>query len=361
MANIAIVGATGLVGLKFLEILEQRNFPVDTLKLFASERSAGTTQSFRGKEYTVEPIVPGCFKGIDIALFSAGGGPSKAVAPQAASEGAIVIDNSSAWRGDPDVPLVVPEVNADDVDWYDRKGIIANPNCSTIQMVVALYPIHQVNPIKKIIVATYQSVSGAGLTNVQETWDQFIAWAEHVKDLPGYKSKKQDAPEVNSNSFTSPTPAKEFPYQIAFNLIPQIGAFTENGYTEEEMKMQDETRKIMHAPVVNVSATTIRVPAFFAHSESVTIELSHPLSANEARDLLKAAPGVIVQDDPAKREYPMPLYAGGKDETFVGRIRKDLAFDNGLSLWVVSDNIRKGAALNAIQIAEVLIEKGIVT
>jgi aspartate-semialdehyde dehydrogenase len=359
MANIGIVGATGLVGLKFLEILEQRNFPVDTLKLFASERSAGSTILFKDKPYIVEPITPGCFENIAIALFSAGGGPSRMVAPQATSEGAIVIDNSSAWRGDPDVPLVVPEVNADDVDWCDRKGIIANPNCSTIQMVVALYPIHAVNPIKKIIVSTYQSVSGAGLAHVQEAWLQSSAWAEKVKNLPNFNSKQRNAPEINPGNFISPHPAKEFPYQIAFNLIPQIGAFTDNGYTEEEMKMQDETRKIMHSPAINVSATTIRVPAFFAHSEAVTIELSYPMEAEEARNLLKSAPGVILQDDPANKEYPMPLYAGGKDETFVGRVRKDLAFDNGLSMWVVSDNIRKGAALNAIQIAEVLLEKGI--
>ncbi|MEI6222235.1 MAG: aspartate-semialdehyde dehydrogenase [bacterium] len=355
--NLAIFGATGLVGMKFLEILEQRNFPLGKLRLFASERSAGKKMTFRGQEYTVETITPGCFTDTHIALFSAGGGPSKQFAPQAAAEGAVVVDNSSAWRMDPTVPLVVPEVNADDLSHH--KGIIANPNCSTIQMVVALYPIHKVNPIKKIFVATYQSVSGAGIDNVHEEWKQTAQWAKDVENLPNFGTKTQVAPELNPEIFKSSYPASTFSKQIAFNLIPHIGTFTENGYTDEELKLLYETRKIMHAPDVLVSPTTVRVPVIFGHSEAITIELTNPMTPEEARTILAQAPGIKVLDNPANKEYPTPLETAGDDFTYVGRIRQDLIFNPGLSMWVVSDNIRKGAATNAVQIAEELVGKGL--
>lgn len=355
--KVAILGATGLVGLKFIEILEERNFPVEELRLFASEKSKGRTVRFRNHDYKVDVVQPGCFTGIDIALFSAGGGPSKKIAPQAASEGAIVIDNSSAWRQDPTVPLVVPEVNAEDI--RKHQGIIANPNCSTIQMVVALNPIHLVNPIKKIIVATYQSVSGAGLKNVQELCKEMYQWVEDTKKTSGFESKSQAAPELEPKNFNINYEPTAFPYQIGFNLLPHIGDFTANGYTKEEMKMLDETRKIMHAPAIDVSATTIRVPVFYAHSEAVNIELTNPMEVTEAKEILSRAPGVEVIDNPEKLLYPMPLLAGGKDTTYVGRIRKDLVFQPGLALWIVSDNIRKGAATNAIQIAEKILDMGL--
>ncbi len=333
--NVAILGATGAVGRTMLKVLEERNFPIEELKLLASERSAGTEIEFRGNKYVVETVTPESFEGIDIALFSAGSSRSKIWAPIAAEKGAVVIDNSSAFRMEPDVPLVVPEVNPDDVHLH--KGIIANPNCSTIQMVVALYPIHKKKRIKRIIVSTYQAVSGAG--------------AKAIEDLEKETKSKFEGKHYYPEAL---------PASIAFNVIPRIDVFMENGYTKEEMKMLNETRKIMHAPDIKVSATCVRVPVFVGHSESVTIETEEPITPEEAREILKEAPGVIVEDDPENNVYPMPIDVEGKDDVFVGRIRKDLAFENGLSMWVVADNLRKGAATNAVQIAEVLIKYALV-
>ena len=333
--NVAILGATGAVGRTMLKVLEERDFPIEELKLLASERSAGTEIEFRGNKYVVEAVTPESFEGIDIALFSAGSSRSKIWAPIAAEKGAVVIDNSSAFRMEPDVPLVVPEVNPDDVHLH--KGIIANPNCSTIQMVVALYPIHKKKKIKRIIVSTYQAVSGAGAKAIEDL----------EKETRSKFEGKHYYPEV-------------LPASIAFNVIPRIDVFMENGYTKEELKMLNETRKIMHAPDIKVSATCVRVPVFVGHSESVTIETEEPITPEEAREILKEAPGVIVEDDPENNVYPMPIDVEGKDDVFVGRIRKDLAFENGLSMWVVADNLRKGAATNAVQIAEVLIKYALV-
>ena len=329
--NVAVMGATGAVGTCFLRILEQRKFPIKDIKFLASERSKEKKLEFAGKLHPVEVLTHDSFKGIDIVLASAGASRSLEFLPSAVKAGAVCVDNSSAFRMDKDVPLVVPEVNAHRIK--DHKGIIANPNCSTIQMVVALYPIHKTANIKRIVVTTFQSVSGAGQKKINELWEQ-------SKELLAKKK---------------PTIA-EFPYQIAFNLIPQIDVFLENGYTKEEMKMVNETRKIMEAPDVRVTATCVRVPVFYAHSESVTIETEKRITPDEVRALMAKAPGVKLVDDPAKKIYPMPIDAEGRDETFVGRIRKDESVENGISMWVVSDNIRKGAALNAIQIAEELIK-----
>ncbi len=333
--NIAILGATGAVGKTMLKVLEERDFPVEELRLLASERSAGKEIEFKGNKYKVEPVTPEAFEGIDIALFSAGSSRSKIWAPIAVEKGAVVIDNSSAFRMEPEVPLVVPEVNPEDVQIH--KGIIANPNCSTIQMVVALYPIHREKKIKRIIVSTYQAVSGAGAKAIEDLQEETKARFEGRYYVP-----------------------EALPASIAFNVIPRIDVFLENGYTKEEMKMLNETRKIMHAPEIKVSATCVRVPVFVGHSESVTIETQEPITPEEARQILSSAPGVIVEDDPENNVYPMPIEVDGKDDVFVGRIRKDLAFDNGLSMWVVADNLRKGAATNAVQIAELLVKYALV-
>lgn len=330
--NVAIVGATGLVGGTFIQLLEERNFPVKSLKLMASARSAGKRLRALGEEMEVQEATPESFEGIDIALFSAGGVTSRALAPQAAARGATVVDNSSAWRMDPTVPLVVPEVNPDDVSW--NKGVIANPNCSTIQMVVALWPLHRINPIQRIIVDTYQSTSGAGALALNEMREQTQA-------------------VLNGQ----PIDPRAFPYQIAFNVIPQIDVFEEGDYTKEEWKMVYETQKIMHAPEIAVSATCVRVPVAYSHSEAIHADFTEPMTAKEARDILSHAPSVVVIDDPASMDYPLATEAEGRDEVFVGRLRKDLAFENGLAMWVVSDNVRKGAATNAVQIAELLVEK----
>lgn len=333
--RVAIVGATGAVGNVMREILEERGFPVDHLKLLASHRSAGRKLPFKGEEITVEELRENSFDGIDIVLASAGSEVSKRFAPIAARKGCVYIDNSSAFRMDPDVPLVVPEVNPHAA--FKHKGIIANPNCSTIQMVVALKPIHDVARIKRVVVSTYQSVSGAGWSAVVELQEQTRA----VLDGKEY-------------------PAQVFPYQIAFNAIPQIpqsNAFLPNGYTEEEMKMINETKKIMEDDSIRVTATTVRIPVFYAHSESINIETERKLTAEEARRILSKAPGVKVMDDPQNQVYPMPALAAGKDEVFVGRIREDETIECGLNMWVVADNLRKGAALNAVQIAELLIGK----
>jgi aspartate-semialdehyde dehydrogenase len=321
-----------MVGQEFIKVLEQRSFPMTSVRLYASDRSHGRKMKVRGEELEVKETTPDSFKGIDIALFSAGADISKQFSPIAARTGAVVIDNSAAFRMDPEVPLVVPEVNPEDIKKH--KGIIANPNCSTIQMVVVLSPLHKVNPIKRITVATYQSVSGTGLAAV----DELIGQSKLVLD------GKKAAPKV-------------YPYQIAFNVLPEIDVFLENGYTKEEWKMVEETHKIMHAPGIAVSATCVRVPVVIGHSEAVQVEFSRPMSPAEAKSILSKAPGVTVMDDPSKRVYPYPVMVAGQDDVYVGRIRKDASHPNGLVLWIVGDNIRKGAALNAVQIAEKLVQK----
>ncbi len=334
--NVAVVGATGAVGREMIRMLEDRKFPIKTLRLFASEKSRGKSLKFNGNDVIVEMLRNDLFSGLDVAIFSAGATVSKEFAPIFAQKGIFVIDNSSAWRMDPEIPLVVPEVNPHVLN-RDKK-IIANPNCSTIQMVVALKPIHDAVKIKSIRVATYQAVSGAGAKGIQDLEDQSRAWA-NGKDIP--KPQK-------------------IVHQIAFNLVPQIDVFTENGYTKEEMKMVNETHKIMESPDIRVSATCVRVPVFRSHSEALWIETEQPISVLQAQDLLKKAPGVVLQDEPEKSVYPMPLPAEAQQVTYVGRIRQDLATPNGLSLWVVSDNLLKGAALNAVEIAELLVKKGII-
>ncbi|MBI4430194.1 MAG: aspartate-semialdehyde dehydrogenase [Candidatus Omnitrophica bacterium] len=325
--HVAIVGATGAVGNVMREILESRNFPVASIKLLASERSVGKTYKFRGENVAVQTLTPDSFKGIEVALFSAGADRSKVFAPEAVKRGAVVVDNTSYFRMQPDVPLVVPEVNPEAIKKH--KGIIANPNCSTIGLVMALYPLHKAAKIKRAVISTYQSVSGAGAKAIYELEEQAKAYAAG-----------------------KPIEVKKFQYQIAFNLIPHIDQFLPDGYTKEEVKMMQETRKIMGDDSIRVTATCVRVPVFYAHSESVAIETEKPLFPEKARELLSKMPGVKVQDEPEKNIYPMPLFAGGKDDTFVGRIRKDESVENGLTFWLVSDNLRKGAALNAVQIAE---------
>jgi aspartate-semialdehyde dehydrogenase len=332
--NVAVVGATGAVGSEMIETLEQRKFPVGDLSLLASERSAGTSLSFKGRDIVVQVLNKDSFKGIDIGLFSAGGPVSLKFAPIAAASGCVVIDNTSAFRMDPDVPLVVPEVNAHAIGDYKKKGIIANPNCSTIQMVVVLKPLHDAAKIKRVVVSTYQAVSGTGRRAINELESQVTA----------IYANREVAHSV-------------YPHQIAFNCLPHIDVFLENGYTKEEVKMMNETVKIMEDPSIKVTATTVRVPVFYCHSESVNVEFERELSPDEARKILSKAPGVIVADDPKKNLYPMAIYAAGKDETFAGRIRKDESIERGLNMWIVADNIRKGAALNAVQIAEILADK----
>ncbi len=332
--NVAVVGATGAVGNEMIETLQQRKFPVRSLKLLASERSLGVSLTYKGQDVPVEVLKEDSFKGIQIGLFSAGGSISQKFAPIAASDGCVVIDNTSAFRMEPDIPLVVPEVNAHAIKLYKKRGIIANPNCSTIQMVVALKPLHDAARIKRIVVSTYQAVSGTGKKAIYELETQVRALFSN-----------QDIEK------------KVYPHQIAFNCLPHIDVFLENGYTKEEMKMVNETKKIMEDENIQVTATTVRVPVFFGHSESVNVEFEKELTPEAARKLLAKAPGVKVIDDPKKNEYPLAIYAAGKDETFVGRIRKDESVKYGLNLWVVADNIRKGAALNAVQIAEILAEK----
>lgn len=329
--KIAIVGASGAVGQEFLRVLDERNFPMDDMVLFGSSRSAGSKYTFRGKEYEVKLLQHNDdFKGIDIAFVSAGGSTSLEYAETITKYGAIMIDNSSAFRMCDDVPLVVPEVNAEDA--LNRpRGIIANPNCTTIQMVVALKAIENLTHIKRVHVSTYQAASGAGAAAMNELYEQYR--------------------EVLAGE---PVKVEKFPYQLAFNLIPQIDVFTDNGYTKEEMKMYNETRKIMHSDI-KVSATCVRVPALRAHSEAIWIETERPVSVEEARQAFASADGVVLDDCPAEKKYPMPLFLSGTDPVYVGRIRKDLTDENGLSFWIVGDQIRKGAALNAVQIAEYLL------
>lgn len=327
MYNVAVVGATGNVGRKFLEILAERNFPIDKLFLFASKRSAGKTLTFKEEDFTIEELCEENIKNkkIDFALFSAGGDASAEYAPIFAQHGAVVIDNSSAWRMDPTVPLVVPEVNPEDIAWH--KGIIANPNCSTIQAMVALKPLKDKYGLKRVVYSTYQAVSGAGMQGIADLED----------GIKGIAPKK-------------------FPYPIAGNVIPQIDVFLDNGYTKEEMKMIKESRKILHDDELKVTATTVRVPVLNSHSESINIELNSEFELADVIELFNTTEGLIVYDDPSNIKYPTPLELSGRDEVFVGRIRRDFSVDNGLNIWVVADNIKKGAALNAVQIAEFMIK-----
>lgn len=328
---VAVVGATGAVGKEMVFTLEERNFPVDKLRLFASERSEGKIMEFMDAEIPVEVLNDKSFKGIDIALFSAGAERSKIWAPVASRSGCVVVDNSSQWRMDPGVPLVVPEVNKYDLKWH--KGIIANPNCSTIQMVITLKPLHDEAKIKRVVVTTFQSVSGTGQKAIDELMQQ-------TTDLLNFKEARCNV----------------YPYQIAFNVLPHIDTFLENGYTKEEMKMVNETKKILGDESIRITATTVRVPVFRAHSESVNIETEKKLTANEVRAILSGFPGITVFDAPGKNIYPIPIDVAGKDETYVGRIREDDSIENGINMWIVSDNLRKGAALNAVQIAESLVD-----
>ena len=324
--NVAVVGATGMVGRTFLKVLEELKLPVENYYLFASARSAGSKVEFMGKEYTVEELTENSFdRDIDIALFSAGGSTSEKFAPIAASKGVVVIDNSSAWRMDPEVPLVVPEVNADDIAW--NKGIIANPNCSTIQAMVALKPLHDKYKIKRVVYSTYQAVSGAGMAGYMDLENGL----------------KGEAP-------------KKFPHPIAGNCLPHIDVFLPNGYTKEEMKMVNETHKILGDDSIKVTATTVRVPVFNSHSESINVEFHNQFDLDELKQVLADAPGIVIQDDPENNVYPLALNAAGTNETYVGRIRRDESVESGVNLWVVADNIRKGAAANAVQIAQRLIE-----
>ncbi len=325
--NVAVVGATGMVGSTFLKVLEERDFPIGEFHLFSSQRSAGKTITFKGKKYTVEELTETSFdRGIDIALFSAGAGTSKKFAPIAASKGTVVVDNSSAWRMDDDVPLVVPEVNPQDIDWH--KGIIANPNCSTIQAVVVLKPLHDRYKIKRIVYSTYQAVSGSGYKG--------------LNDL-------KDCLEGKAPSF--------YPYPIVNNALPHIDVFLENGYTKEEMKMVEETRKILGDYSLRITATTVRIPVEFSHSESVNLEFEKDFDLFELKDLLSNSPGIKVVDNPSENLYPLASMAAGTDLVYVGRIRRDESLESGVNLWVVADNIRKGAATNAVQIAELLVNK----
>lgn len=335
---IAIVGATGAVGTQMMKTLEERNFPIAELRLLSSKRSAGKKLLYKGEEIEVKEATPESFEGVNIALFSAGGSVSKQLAPEAAKRGAIVIDNTSAFRMDPNVPLVVPEVNEADI--AKHNGIIANPNCSTIQMVVALEPIRKEYGLEKIVVSTYQAVSGAGAFAVEELY------AQTKEILEGEPATAEILPVKSAEKH----------YQIAFNAIPQIDTFEENGFTFEEMKMINETKKIMHLPDLHVAATCVRLPIETGHSESVYVETEKAVGIEDVKSLLANAEGVILQDNPSEQEYPMPAFAVGKNEVFVGRIRKDLNNEKGLHLWVVSDNLLKGAAWNSVQIAERLIK-----
>lgn len=332
--NVAIAGATGAVGGAMLDVLRRREFPINQLRLLASERSIGKKITFKGQEIEVQLLSKDAFTDIDVALFSAGATRSFDFAPAAAAAGAVVIDNSSAYRMDPEIPLVVPEVNGHAIGQYSKHGIIANPNCSTIQMLVALKPIYDKVGIKRIVVSTYQAVSGTGAKAIEELHNQTLAYAAGT-----------------------PMEAAVYPHQIAFNCLPQIDVFMENGYTKEEMKMVNETRKIFEDSSIGVTATAVRVPVFYGHSEAINIETNSKISAAEVKKLLAAAPGVELLDDPEHGKYPLAINCAGKFETFVGRIREDESIANGINMWVVSDNILKGAALNAVQIAEVFVAK----
>ena len=333
--RVAVVGATGAVGMAMRTILAERKFPVKELIALTSSRSAGKTVDFCGENVVCQELDVNSFKGVDLALFSAGGDTSLEFAPVARDSGCVVVDNSSAWRMDPAVPLVVPEVNPEDVRWH--KGIIANPNCSTIQMVVVMKPLHDEAQITRVVVSTYQAVSGTGA----EAIDELVQQSGQI--LAG------KAPEINV-----------YPHQIAFNCLPHIDVFLADGSTKEEQKMVDETKKIMGDDSIAVTATCVRVPVVYGHSEAVNLEFARPMSPERARELLAAAPGVILADDPASKVYPMPIVASGTDDTYVGRIRRDPTVENALNMWVVADNLRKGAALNAVQIGELLLKRDLI-
>jgi len=343
--RIAVVGATGAVGTKMIEMLEQTVLPIKEVKLLASKRSAGKKATFKGEELVIEELVPESFENIDIALFSAGGGISKQFAPEAVKRGAVVVDNTSHFRMDPEVPLVVPEVNKEALKKH--KGIIANPNCSTIQMMVALEPIRQKAGLDRVIVSTYQAVSGAGASAIRELEEQTQAY---LNGTPVEELKAEILPCGGDKKH----------YPLAFNALPQIDVFAEEGYTYEEWKMIRETKKIMEDDAIKVSATCVRIPVASGHSESVYIETKDALTVAEIRDLMETAPGIVLEDDPSQQIYPQALNSIGKKETFVGRIRKDVDVDNGFHLWVVSDNLLKGAAWNSVQIAETLHEMDLV-
>jgi aspartate-semialdehyde dehydrogenase len=333
--TVAVVGATGVVGRTMLQVLAERDFPIGELRLLASARSAGRTVSAAGRTIEIEEAVPDAFHGVDIALFSAGGGVSKELAPEAAARGATVIDNSSAWRMDPAVPLVVSQVNPDDLEWHE--GIVGNPNCSTMQLAPVLMALRDAVGLERVIVDTYQAVSGTG--------------AKAIAELEG---------QVRAHAAGEPKTASVYPHPIAFNALPEIDVFLDNGYTKEEWKVVTENRKILHLPDLRISCTAVRVPVFVSHSEAVHVETTRPITPDRARALFAAIPGVVVQDDPAAHGYPLATHAAGRDEIFVGRVRQDPSVDGGrgLALWVVSDNLRKGAATNAVEIAEVLVARG---
>ena len=332
--TVAVAGATGAVGQVMLQILAERHFPVKALRPLASERSVGKLVEFRGEKLRVERLAGEAFRGVDLALFSAGASRSREFAPAAVASGAVVVDNSSAFRMEPDIPLVVPEVNGDAVAGYRARGIIANPNCTTIVMVMPLKPLHDYGRIRRVVASSYQAVSGAGAKAMEELRLQALAWGRGERMV-----------------------AEAFPHQIAFNLIPHIDVFLEDGYTKEEMKLVHETRKILGDETIRVSPTTVRVPVFTAHSVSVNVETERKITAIKARELFAAAPGLKVEDEPEKKRYPMPLFVAGTDDCYVGRIREDPSLENGLNFWVVGDQLRKGAALNAVQIAELLIDR----
>ncbi|EEG77702.1 aspartate-semialdehyde dehydrogenase [Dethiobacter alkaliphilus] len=340
--NVAIVGATGMVGQSLVQVLQERNFPVGNLKLLASSRSAGLTVEVNGQSYKIEEAKPEAFEGVDVAFFSAGGDISKELGPEAVRRGCVVVDNSNAFRMDEGVPLVVPEVNPEAVEGH--KGLISNPNCSTIQLVVALQPLQKAAGLKRVVVSTYQAVSGAGKEAVDELENQSQAILDGKTDFP-----KERIPHGGA----------KVGHQIAFNVVPQLDVFVEDGYTKEERKIMQETKKIMSLPELKITSTTVRVPVVNGHSESVNVELEKALSPDEARKVLSEAPGVVVMDNPEELSYPMPVPQDGRDEVFVGRIRVDRSVENGLNIWVVADNIRKGAATNSIQIAEELIARGL--
>ncbi len=325
--HVAIVGATGAVGIEMMKTLERREFPVSKLTLLASARSAGKTLRFKGEEITIQELTPGSFAGVNVALFSAGGGISKEFAPHAVKAGAVVVDNSSCFRMDPQVPLVVPEINGEDI--AKHQGIIANPNCTTAITLMALHPLHREFRVKRIFAASYQAVSGTGAQAIEELRQQVQAIAEG-----------------------RPVEKKVYPHQIAFNVLPHVDSFLDSGYTKEEMKMQNEGRRIMHHSTFKASVTCVRVPVYRAHSVAVTAEFERPVSIDRAREVLSKAPGLDVVDNPGKAEYPLPLYAAEKDNCQVGRLRYDCALDNALAFWVAGDQLLKGAALNAVQIAE---------
>ncbi len=332
--NVIVAGATGVVGKQMIDCLEEREFPVENIKFLASGRSAGKKLQFKGEDVIVEEMTKHSFNGYDIAVFSAGGAASKEFAPAAAEAGCVVVDNSSAWRMDEDIPLVVPEVNPHAVEGYKNKGIIANPNCSTIQMVVALNPIYREFGIKRLVISTYQAVSGSGKKALDELLEQ-------SKAILNFK-------DVETNVY---------PHQIAFNCLPHIDSFLDTGYSKEEMKMVNETRKIFEDDNIGITATTVRVPVFYSHSESVNIETIRPVTTDQVKQLMREAQGVELVDDPQNNVYPLAIDAAGKDTTFVGRIRKDESIENGINMWIVADNIRKGAATNTVQIAQLLVEK----